>query len=246
MSFSRGRFLPVAVSVVVLWSAGACGRTELETRPWHDYDAGRQWFPPDVPDVGPDVEPDVPDVEPDVPDVEPDVPPDVPPDADTYEFHGLSCMSAAMCALCCGASGYSCMMGCVSAADPSESSTLMAIVGCVASSGCGTDMACLMESCNDQINACAGGPGGTGGCLSLAWCLVSAGCSSVTDCEEQGTCYQTCFGAARPDAIGAARDLVVCIASVCMADCATGLTTTACLGCLATNCLTTLRGCIGL
>jgi hypothetical protein len=243
MRFYRGLVLRAVLPALAFAAAGACGRTELETRPWHDYDAGRHG-------VEPDAEPDVADVEPEVePDVEPDVVPDVEPDViedttDAYEFHGLSCMSAAMCALCC-ASDYACMLGCVTSADPSASGTLMAIVGCVTTSGCGADIGCLMESCSEEIGGCTGGPGGTGGCLSLAWCLVSAGCGSVTACEEQGLCYQDCFGAARPEAVGAARDLVACMAGTCLTDCAGGLTTTACLGCLAMNCLISLRGCIG-
>jgi len=224
----------------------ACGRTELDARPWYDYEAGRRVLPP--PDAGPDRSPEAePDVEPDAePDAPYDAPPDVPPDdADTSEFRGLSCMSAALCAFCCPAGDYGCMMGCIGAADPSESDTLLRIVSCAMGSGCGADMGCLMEECRDELSACGGGPGGSGGCLSLAWCLVSSGCASIAECEEQGLCYQTCFGAARPEAVGAARDLVVCIAGDCLAACASGLTTIDCLGCLAANCLPALRGCIG-
>jgi hypothetical protein len=104
----------------------------------------------------------------------------------------------------------------------------------------------MMEECSEEINACSGGPGGTGGCLGLAWCLVSSGCTGLTECTEQGLCYQTCFGAARPEVMGAARDLVICVAGMCMMECASGLTSLECIGCLATNCLVTLRGCVGL
>ena len=234
------------VALAVVACAG-CGRSELESRPWHDYDAELPRVEPDAEDVPPDVEPDIADVE---PEVEPDVPEDVPDDgpadeADAPEFTGLSCMSAAMCAVCCGTSDMACLIGCVGAADPSASGALWGIVGCITGTGCGADIACIMESCSDEIGACDGGPGGTGGCLSLAWCLVSSGCASAVGCQEQGLCYQGCFGAARPEAIGAARDLVVCIADTCLTDCAGGLTTTACLGCLAFSCLPALRGCIG-
>ncbi|NMC68458.1 MAG: hypothetical protein GYA57_00145 [Myxococcales bacterium] len=246
----RGSASRLWVVALILSLAAGCGRTELDARPWHDYDAGRPVLPP--PDVGPDRAPDAepdapPDAEPDAqPDTEPDAPPDVrPDDADTYEFHGLSCMSAALCAFCCSPGDYGCMMGCVGAADPSESATLMNIVSCAMGAGCGADMGCLMEECQDELSACGGGPGGTGGCLSLAWCLVSSGCASVAECEEQGLCYQTCFGAARPEAVGAARELVVCIAGDCLTACSGGLTTIDCLGCLATNCLSALRGCVG-
>jgi hypothetical protein len=235
--------LPWTTLLAVLLAAG-CGRTELEVQEWHDYDAGRPEIAPpdgDVPDVPPDVEPDV------APD---DAPvPDVPPDADAPEFVGMSCMSAALCAMCCGGD-YLCMMDCVSDADPSSRGQLMDIVGCITGSGCGgiggtPDLACIMEECRSELDACTGGPGGTGGCLSLAWCLVSTGCASVAECAEQGLCYQTCFGAARPAAVGAARDLVVCIAGVCMESCASGLTSTDCLVCMGSNCLIALRGCIG-
>ena len=245
---SPSRFARVSCSLLLLVAAAACGRTELETRPWHDYDSGPPWQWTDARDAEPDVAPDVePDFEPEVePDVVPEVEPDVVPDADAPEFHGLSCMSAAMCAVCC-AGDMGCMLGCVTAADPSASGALMAIVGCITSSGCGgmSDLGCVMEACREQFNECNGGTTGTGGCLSLAWCLVSAGCASVAECEEQGLCYQGCFGAARPEAVGAARDLVVCIVGDCMTSCAAGLTSTECLSCLAMNCLISLRGCIG-
>jgi len=253
MGPSRRRIPSAVPFAVLLLATAGCGRTELETRPWQDYDARHNWQP-DVVDVQPDQpeEADVfevePDVEPETIDVPPDLPPDgpedVPPDEDSYEFTGLSCMSAAMCAFCC-AGDFACQLGCVTSADPSTSGTLWAIVGCATTSGCGADMACLMEECRTEIDACDGGPGGTGGCLSLAWCLVSSGCASVTGCEEQGTCYQGCFGGARPEAVGAARDLVVCVAGVCLTQCAGGLTTMDCLSCLAGNCLVALRGCIG-
>jgi len=233
----------VFVMAVVALLSG-CGRTELETRPWQDPEAGHV---PWLPDAGVDVPVDVPAEVDDVPvDGEPDADgAEAPPDADTYEFHGLSCMSAAMCAICCPPSDTGCQAGCVLSADPTARTALMAIISCAMSAGCGADIACMMEECRSAFDACSGGPGGTGGCLSLAWCLVSAGCGSLTECSEQATCYQGCFGAARPEAVGAARDLVVCIAGDCMADCMGGLTTTACLGCLASNCLPALRGCIG-
>ncbi|MBI5500493.1 MAG: hypothetical protein HY907_09630 [Deltaproteobacteria bacterium] len=242
--FPLSRWCALAAATAAL-SIG-CSRTDLETRPWHDYDAGRPSVEEDVPDAEPDL-PDVePEVEPDVEEVPEDVPEDAPEDeADEPEFTGMSCMSAAMCAVCCGTSDFACMLGCVGAADPSASGTLMDIVFCVTGTGCGSDIACIMESCVDEINACDAGPGGTGGCLSLAWCLVSSGCASAGACQDQGLCYQGCFGAARPEAIGAARDLVICMAGTCLLDCAGGLTTTACLGCLAFNCLSSLRGCIG-
>ena len=111
---SPSRFARVSCSVLLFVSAAACGRTELETRPWHDYDSGPPWQWTDArdaePDVGPDVEPDV------EPEVEPDVVPDVEPEADAPEFHGLSCMSAAMCAVCC-AGDMGCQLGCVTAAE---------------------------------------------------------------------------------------------------------------------------------
>jgi hypothetical protein len=236
-----GRFARVSWSVLLFVVVAACGRTELETRPWHDYDAGPPWQWLDVvPDVEPDVEPEV------EPDIVPEVEPDVEPEADAPpEFTGLSCMSAAMCAVCC-AGDMACMLGCVTAVDPSSRSALMGIVGCITSSGCGmSDLGCVMEACRDQFNACNGGTSGTGGCLSLAWCLVSAGCARVPACVELGLCYQGCFGAAQPEAVGAARDLVVCIVGDCMTSCAAGLTSMDCLSCLATNCLIALRGCIG-
>ncbi|MDI7268261.1 MAG: hypothetical protein QME96_09735, partial [Myxococcota bacterium] len=89
-------------------------------------------------------------------------------------------------------------------------------------------------------------PGGSGGCLELAWCLVSSGCASQEACVDQGLCYQDCFGAARPEVAGAARDLLVCVVGVCAAQCATGITTTECISCLGLRCLPTLRACIGL
>ena len=243
------RLVPaIALSFLMASAVGACGRTELEEGPWHNY-------------ARPDVEPDVPDVEPDVPDVEeeaevepeieedevePDEVPDIPdiPDVEEdVEFTGLSCMSAAMCAICCGGD-TACMLGCVNEVNPSERAALMSIVTCAMTTGCGMDFACLMDSCQDQFAQCDGGPGGTGGCLSLAWCLVSTGCQSVTGCADQGACYQGCFGAAQPEVIGVARGLLACVVGDCMTACAGGLTTTNCIMCLATNCLPALQACI--
>ena len=175
---------------------------------------------------------------------------DAEPDTDPPEPAGLSCLSGLSCALCCG-SDLGCQMECGAAAPPEVRGDLMDIVICAAASGCGLaggapDYACLTESCGPELAACGGGPGGRGGCVSLALCLVTSGCRGVSPCTERGLCYQECFGAARPEVVGVARDLIVCAATSCAIECAVDLTSGACLSCLGSACTTTLLGCIGM
>jgi hypothetical protein len=103
-----------------------------------------------------------------------------------------------------------------------------------------------MEACQTQLEECSGGAGGTEGCVGTAWCLVSSGCGALASCPEQGLCYQECIGAARPEVVGVALEMLLCVGSSCAADCAAGLTTGECLACLGVNCASTLMGCLGL
>jgi hypothetical protein len=172
------------------------------------------------------------------------------PDFYGHEFVGLSCMSGAMCAVCCATSDWDCQMWCVGEADPATAGVLLAVVGCANASGCGEgtappDVPCVIEACQEQIGACTGGPGGTGGCLSLAWCLISTGCPGMATCVDAGMCYQACFGAARPEVIGPAMDLAVCAGGPCEISCRSGLTTMDCINCLVSTCPEVLRTCVG-
>ena len=171
----------------------------------------------------------------------------VPTDADRPVE--LSCVTGAVCAMCCPTTDVSCQMSCVAEAPPSTRGELTALVTCLGTSGCSLlggspDFACLLTRCRDQIEACEGGASGTAGCLSTAWCLYGSGCSSMASCPDQGLCYQSCIADARPEVMDIVHDVLGCVADSCATPCASGFSSGECMNCLGNNCGPTLARCL--
>ena len=125
----------------------------------------------------------------------------VTPDAGT--IGGLDCVDAIACAWQCATDDNSCITGCMSRVESSQSLALRQALICGNDNGCG-NARCMQQNCSEAWALCSGEGPEPGDTLD---------CSEVLDCVracEDGPCRQACIGRGAQADQAAARAVLRC------------------------------------